>query len=80
MHLPKNLPMRVLLVAHNADYNGTWHLGSKACAEIICTVCLGHRGNTQELSDLCDSHVIVQMREEYVYSMLNIPLNTHTRT
>ncbi|KAL4459197.1 hypothetical protein ABPG75_014062 [Micractinium tetrahymenae] len=28
MYLPPRLQVRALLVAHNADYNGTWHLGS----------------------------------------------------
>ena len=28
MYLPPQLPIRTLLVAHNADYNGTWHLGT----------------------------------------------------
>ncbi|PSC67013.1 alpha-1,3-glucan synthase Ags3, partial [Micractinium conductrix] len=30
LYLPHQLPLRVLLVAHNADYNGTWHLGTAA--------------------------------------------------
>lgn len=27
-YLPPRLHLRALLVAHNVDYNGTWHLGT----------------------------------------------------
>lgn len=28
MYLPASIPVRTMLVAHNSDYNGTWHLGT----------------------------------------------------
>lgn len=33
MHLPPEVPVRCLLMAHNFDYQSNWHLGTKVCAE-----------------------------------------------
>ena len=42
LYLPHQLPLRVLLVAHNADYNGTWHLGTAVSYLCVClTTCTG---------------------------------------
>ena len=30
VHIPPQIPVRAMLVAHNSDYNGTWPVWSKA--------------------------------------------------
>lgn len=111
MHLPPEVPVRCLLMAHNFDYQSTWHLGTKVCAG-RAEMCTNEWGGARRLRrqagqpgmancvpaclPLCRApctptahhpdfpHCLLvthcQEREAYVYSMLHIPLNSHTRS
>ena len=91
MYLPPQLPLRVLLVAHNADYNGTWHLGTPvrgARAAAPLPWAQAAVGSWEGWAARLPAGLLIRLstspgmqeREAWVYSMLNIPLNTHTRT